>query len=152
MRTWFPDDKDQSNPEYHTSIPYEIEPGGHEFPLDRSPWHSNCDTYICPSCEEESDEWHECHAKVEMMACRAFWDMWDSNPDDWDMSYNSVYWTYLADIWTLFPSGTGNHQANESDPYFNMWDYHYNSAYISNDVYDDIFNANYNNSMWWQEQ
>jgi hypothetical protein len=67
-------------------------------------------TPACDPAKYHSDPWHECYAKNEIMAMRAFWDMLDNNPDDLDLLNSSVAWTSMVDIWTLYEEGTANHQ------------------------------------------
>jgi len=151
MRAWYPDDSDESEPIYYTtSYQYGIEPGGYELP--HSPFSEEwCGEYACPAAAVGTTLWHNCYSMNEMMAARAFWDMMDSNPDGGDAAIDSVLWPYLADVWDLFPAGTGNHQANESSPYLNMRDYLYNAYGLGAEPYSDITHAMENNSMTSQD-
>jgi len=155
-RSWYPDEIDDSEPWSLTqTTQYGLEPGG--FNLPHSPFDPDyCYEDACTILPlPDPATWNDCYSRNEFMVARAFWDMFDSNPDGLDETSDSVLWPYLADIWTLFPPGTGNHQADEDDPYdgpyFNMMDYFYHASEISNDVSDDIEAAMENNVIDWQD-
>jgi len=155
MRTWYPDDTDESEPILLTwSDHFSVEPGGHELP-GGSPFSiDDCGSPLeggdaCPSAPIGSALWHDCYAKNEIMAMRAYWDMMDESPDGVDGVGNSVLWPYLVDIWELYPEGTANHQLDE--PNSNMMDYLYNAAEISGTIQDHIESAMENNSMTYQD-
>jgi hypothetical protein len=138
MRTWYPDSKDASHPVYFTTTKeYEIEPGGFALPGDpRSA--ADCGSYACSSLNSA------CYAKIEMMAARAFWDIWDNHVDNLDNADTTTDWHYMSRIWYDFPSGSCNEGCQDEDDK-NMRDYHDNSDSISSDLYWDIwrvFDAN----------
>lgn len=150
MRSWYPSAKDISEPTYNTYYnQYPVEPGGTTFLDEKDPWHSSCNNYDCDIQEVSNGR---CYSMVEIMVLRSFWDMWDTNPDGLaDDADNEVYWQKLAQIWTLFPEGTGNGEKDESSPYFNLWDYWRNSSSdpdVSSNILEAMLNNATNQQLW----
>ena len=131
-RTWYPSSKSTSRPIYPTSnYTYEVEVGGYTFPSGLSPMHANCGSWKCSSLD------CDCYSRNEIMALRAFWDLWDDSADNLDTASVTQSWQDIAEVWTLYPSGTGNAQRSEYNT--NLRDYHHNSQQISSDAYNDVY-------------
>ncbi|MDD5307777.1 MAG: hypothetical protein PHU25_10695 [Deltaproteobacteria bacterium] len=132
-RTWYTDSKTSSHPWYlTTSMDYSIEHGGHQFPTGYGPTHANCGAYACSllTCD--------CYSMNEIMAARAFWDIWDDHVDGVDDVNTTTDWHYMVEIWENFPAGTCNEGCRDEDDK-NMRDYHDNSSSISADLYADVW-------------
>jgi len=129
--TWWPDNRDQATPYIATGVnTYDIEPGAFAFRDDKGPGHADCGGYRCTilNCA--------CYSHNEIMAARAFWDIWDmyvDNLDDWNTNQSAYN---IARLWTLFPDGSQNGGRDEEN--MNMLDYQRNATRISSDFYSDV--------------